>query len=70
MVRHPLTESKRAYVTPQKVEKLHKLVWSGKLQTDKFPTLQQLRFETMNISKDYDVLFYVFISNYYWKISF
>jgi len=51
MVRHPLTESKRAYVTPQKVEKLHKLVWNGKLQADKFPTLQQLRNHTKECLK-------------------
>lgn len=43
MVRHPLIESKRAYVTPYKILKLHHLIWDGKYLGDQFPTLKQLR---------------------------
>jgi len=47
MVRHPFIESKRAYVCPYKVEKLHKLYWGGKDGTCQItPTLHERRDAT------------------------
>ena len=43
LVRHPLVESKRAYVTPHKVELLHQQYWGPNGLTKDFPSLQNLK---------------------------
>ncbi|XP_069957166.1 nicotinate phosphoribosyltransferase-like [Cherax quadricarinatus] len=43
LCRHPFQESKRAYVSPAKVEALFKLYWKdGKIQQD-LPNLEEIR---------------------------
>ena len=43
LCRHPFEESKRAFVTPHKVEELHAVVWSSGRHTSKSPTLLDIR---------------------------
>jgi nicotinate phosphoribosyltransferase len=45
LCRHPFDESKRAIVTPTKVEPLHRLVWDGK-RVETLPTLKEVRAYT------------------------
>ena len=42
LCRHPINETKRAYVTPTDVIPLHRCVWDGR-QTYTFPTLEEIR---------------------------
>ena len=42
LCRHPLNESKRAYVMPKSVVSLHRCVWDGR-QTYAFPSLDTIR---------------------------
>jgi nicotinate phosphoribosyltransferase len=42
LCRHPFDASKRAFVTPSRVDKLHRLVWDGKL-TKPLDSLEQCR---------------------------
>ncbi|CAK8683996.1 nicotinate phosphoribosyltransferase-like [Clavelina lepadiformis] len=46
MVRHPLVESKRAYVCPHKTELLHKQYWGPDGVMQNFPTLEELKERT------------------------
>lgn len=48
LCQHPFEESKRAYVIPAKVEKLHQIYWKdGKIQIDP-PTLEETRQHVQN----------------------
>ena len=49
LCRHPFEESKRAFVTPHKVEELHSVVWSDGRLTHKSPTLLDIR-ESVQVS--------------------
>ena len=42
LCRHAYDEKMRCFVTPSRVEKLHELIWDGKL-TQSLPTLNEVR---------------------------
>ncbi|XP_046578164.1 nicotinate phosphoribosyltransferase-like [Haliotis rubra] len=43
LCRHPFQESKRAYVSPAKVERLHKLYWDNGKVAQPLPSLKEIR---------------------------
>jgi len=52
MVRHPMVQSKRAYVIPYKVQRLHNLVWNGKCELESFPALNDIKnFATKSLNE-------------------
>ena len=46
LCRHPFDANRRVFVTPSRVENLHKLVWDGGL-LGPFPTLDELRLRVL-----------------------
>ncbi|XP_076261134.1 nicotinate phosphoribosyltransferase-like [Rhynchophorus ferrugineus] len=51
LCRHPLEESKRAYMMPAKVEKLLNLYWENGQFTKKLPTLKEIKEKVNNSLK-------------------
>lgn len=51
LCRHPFEESKRAFVIPSKVEKLHRLYWENGKICGPLPTLEEIRTRVQNSLK-------------------
>ncbi|XP_041360491.1 nicotinate phosphoribosyltransferase-like isoform X2 [Gigantopelta aegis] len=51
LCRHPFQESKRAYVMPAKVEKLHKVFWDHGKLVQPLPSLSEMRMKAMESLK-------------------
>lgn len=51
LCRHPFIESKRAYVIPSRVEKLHNVYWSNGAICHRLPNLQEIKERVQNSLK-------------------